>query len=485
MTGFPQIPDFIGLNRPVGIDCTFEDLAIEGHLPAEIEGSFFRAVPDPKFAPLFDDDNALSGDGMISRIRFRDGKADFAIRYVDTARHLAEMAAGRALFGRYRNPFTDDPGVRGVDRTVANTTPVWHAGTLLMTKEDGRPYRIDPDTLETIGRYDFGGALKSETMTAHVRVDATTGEMLAFGYEADGLCSRTIAYFVVGPDGRLTRETWFDAPYCSMMHDFAITEHYALFPVFPTTTDLDRLEAGGEHWTHDNDLESWIGILPRDGTAEDVRWIKGPRGVSVYHIMNAHEGADGRIHLDMCQSKTNIFPFIQRASGFSVPPWESAGGLMRWSFAPDGSGEIDIRPIGPPGDMPRIADRDQGLPYSEGWYLTVDPQQGMPVMGGVVGAMFNALLRIEPETGRIDAMAAGGHALSEPVHIPSATPGHAGWLAMVVDKPLDDDSFEHAVWVVDAGNVAAGPVAKIVIPHRLRPQVHGWWVSAAALDAAA
>jgi hypothetical protein len=39
----------------------------------------------------------------------------------------------------------------GVDRTVANTTPVWHAGRLLMTKEDGRP--IDrPITLETRGR---------------------------------------------------------------------------------------------------------------------------------------------------------------------------------------------------------------------------------------------------------------------------------------------------------------------------------------------
>jgi len=43
------------------------------------------------------------------------------------------------LFGKYRNPFTDRPEAGGVDRTVANTTPVWHAGRLLMTKEDGRP----------------------------------------------------------------------------------------------------------------------------------------------------------------------------------------------------------------------------------------------------------------------------------------------------------------------------------------------------------
>ena len=71
----------------------------------------------------------------------------------------------------------------------ANTTPVWHAGRLLMTKEDGRPYQIDPQTLETIGSYDFGGKLQSETVTAHVRIDPVTGEFFFYGYEADGPAS--------------------------------------------------------------------------------------------------------------------------------------------------------------------------------------------------------------------------------------------------------------------------------------------------------
>ncbi|MFX6118779.1 carotenoid oxygenase family protein, partial [Acinetobacter baumannii] len=86
-----------------------------------------------------------------------------AARYVATQRHQAELAAGQALFGKYRNPFTDRPEAAGLDRTVANTTPVWHAGRLLMTKEDGRPYRVDPVTLETLGRFDFAGKLRSET----------------------------------------------------------------------------------------------------------------------------------------------------------------------------------------------------------------------------------------------------------------------------------------------------------------------------------
>jgi len=78
-----------------------------------------------------------------------------------------------------------------------------------------------------------------------------------------------------------------------------------------------------------------------------------------------------------------------------------------------------------------------------------------------------------------------GYGCSEPVHVPASRPDHEGWLLMVVDRQTGPSDFEHAVWIIDAGNVSAGPVARIAIPHRLRPQVHGWWVSAAQLAAAA
>ena len=113
-----------------------------------------------------------------------------------------------------------------------------------MTKEDGRPYRVDPHTLATLGRYDFGGRLRSQTVTAHVRIDPHTGELFFFGYEADGLASTKVAYCIADRHGNLVREQWFDAPYCAMMHDFTITQNYALFPVYPTTCDLERLKAG-------------------------------------------------------------------------------------------------------------------------------------------------------------------------------------------------------------------------------------------------
>lgn len=41
--------------------------------------------------------------------------------------------------------------------------------------------------------------------------------------------------------------------------------------------------------------------------------------------------------------------------------------------------------------------------------------------------------------------------------------------------------YKSQLWVVDAGNVTAGPVAKVHVPVPLRPQVHGWWVPSGQL----
>lgn len=489
MADFPQHPNYLGLNRPLGMEYELTDLAVEGTLPPEVEGTFFRAVPDPAFAPFMEDAGAiLSGDGMISAIRFAGGKAGAAMRYVDTARHLAEVQAGQALFGKYRNPFTDKPEARGVDRTVANTTPVWHAGRLLMTKEDGRAYRVDPATLETLGSYDFDGALRSETMTAHVRVDPVTGEMFFYGYEASGLASRTIAYCIVDKDGKLVREQWFDAPYCAMMHDFTITENYALFPIYPTTCELEVLKAGGEHWIHHQELESWLGVMPRYGDVSEMRWFKGPRGVSSYHMMNAFEDEQGLIHFDQCLSDSNAFPFIREASGIPLQQWELNGRLARWTVDPQGQGDAVIETvIGPPGDFPVLPATRQGRPYDHAWMLTMNPQrQGPPVFGGPVGAMFDMLLRLDMRGGPPQALALPvGSCFNEPVHVPARDAGHEGWLLAVVSTQTGPDGFAHECWVIDAGNIGAGAVAKVAIPRDLRPQVHGWWVGAEQLGKAA
>src|ERR1019366_6776248 len=108
--------------------------------------------------------------------------------------YKAEAAAGRALFGKYRNPFTDDPSVKGMNRNLANTNPVVFAGKLLALREDPPPVAMDPLTLETLGNWDFEGTLPGPTFTAHPKIDPETGQMIAFGFAPKGLYSTDVCY---------------------------------------------------------------------------------------------------------------------------------------------------------------------------------------------------------------------------------------------------------------------------------------------------
>jgi carotenoid cleavage dioxygenase-like enzyme len=424
-TPFPNTFDFAGYNAPSRVECDIYDLIVEGKVPEEISGTWFRATPDPQYAPLLGDDTYLSGDGMVSAFIFENGHVDCRMRYVQTDRWKNERKARRGLYGLYRNPYTDDPAVYGAggkgtskgSRGVANTTPVFHGGRLLALKEDTRGWELDAITLETRGEWDNHGKLRSQTMTAHTRLDPENGELHFFGYEASGIASRDVGYCVADKEGNLVREEWFEVPYCALMHDFVVTKEHVIFPVFPITADLDRIKAGGCHWVWEPTKETFVGIMPREGWTCDL-----------------------------------------------ARPSE------RW----------EEYKLGPSGEMPRIAGKDFMVDYDIGYYQTYDPEAGPPLVCGPVGAGFNTMMRMEVKSGRLTKLAVPpGMTIQEAVHIPSKKPGHEGYLAFVVD--LHEKNLSE-VWLVEAANLAKGPIARIHVPLRLRAAVHGNWVTTAELE---
>ena len=141
---------------------------------------------------------------------------------------------------------TDDESVRDPKRpnlrTVSNTAPIAHGGKLFTLKEDGLPHQIDPATLDTIGPWDFNGAWKSETFTAHPKIDPVTGEMVAFGYEATGLASDDVFIYTIDKTGKVTREVRIKVPYVSVIHDMALTQKHIMLPFGGYVTSVERLE---------------------------------------------------------------------------------------------------------------------------------------------------------------------------------------------------------------------------------------------------
>ena|SRR5579859_331894 len=149
---YPNNPWFQGFEAPCRFEGELYDFIIEGTLPAEIDGTFYRTMPDPQYPPKegCEHNVALNGDGAIDAIRIQDGKADFKQRYVRTQKFCIEREARRSVLGLYRNRYTDDRAVQHLVHSTGNTHVVFYNKMLLALKEDSPPYALDPDTLATL-----------------------------------------------------------------------------------------------------------------------------------------------------------------------------------------------------------------------------------------------------------------------------------------------------------------------------------------------
>ena len=471
-----------GFGHPVRMEGDIYDLEVaQGRVPEELDGTFFRVQLDPQWPARDGNDMPFNADGMITSFRFEDGHVDFKSRYVRTPRFLAERAARKALFGAYRNPFTDDPSVAGMVRGLANTNVYWHGGRLLASKEDSPPIELDPDTLETIGQFDWDGALTSCTATAHPKIDPRTGELVFFGFAAKGEATPDIAYYEADRLGRVVHEAWFEAPYASMVHDFAVTEHFVVFPIIPLTSDLERLKAGGSHYVWDGSRDVYLGVLPRRGSAADLRWFRGANRFAS-HVMNAFD--DGRhIYVDTPVGESSAFPFFPDLSGAPFDPRRVAAYLSRWTIDTESGTEEfkEAQLTDHPGELPRIDDRFATREYRFGM-MALSELPGAPDVGPPTGG-YRFVGVVDPRSGEVVAYRPGEGALpEEPQFVPrsAGAPEGDGYVLVVVGRPAE---MRSDLVVLDVGDVAAGPVATISLPIRLRFGLHGNWVTREQLAA--
>ena len=73
-------------------------------------------------------------------------------------------------------------------------------------------------------------------MTAHPKVDPTTGELVFFGYDVFG--PPFLRYHVADATATLIRTEEIDIPRATMMHDFGVTATRVVFLDLPVVFDL-------------------------------------------------------------------------------------------------------------------------------------------------------------------------------------------------------------------------------------------------------
>lgn len=483
MPGYTRDATQVGFFAPMRFEADITDCEVIGKVPADLDGAFVRVGGEFLYPPKFPDDAALNSDGYVSSFRFKNGAVSFHGKWVKTHRYQQLVAAQRQLYGYYRNPFTDDDSVKDPKRpnlrTVSNTSPIAHAGKLFTLKEDGLPHEINPSTLETLGPYDFNGQWKSETFTAHPKIDPVSGEMIAFGYEATGLATDDIFIGTFDKTGKLEREVRIKQPYVSVIHDMAVTQKHILLPFGGYVTSMDRLKAGKVHWGWDQTKPSMIGVLPRDGDAKDVRWFKGPERCMM-HTFNAYtEGNKIILYAPFWDS--NFFPFFPPIDG---SPWnrDKAKAFVRritldLNSKRDTWKEEILWPF-PIVDLGRVDTRFMTLNNRYGYTGYTDATRPFDAKraGNIGGRVTNCYGRFDFSNGKLDTYFAGDtHSLQECCFVPrnkNAAEGD-GYLIGVASNYAE---MRSELVIADATRLAEGDVARVILPFRCSSQVHGLWV---------
>ncbi len=455
---------------PVRMECDANDLIVEGEIPKEISGSLYRNGPNQRFAPR-GDYHLFAGDGMIHAFHINNGRVDYRNRWVKTAKWNVEDREGRNLINPM-NPFDCDPDYSDFIFTdkdgLANTALVWHAGRLLALEEGHPPYEIDPVTLDSIGSWNYRGKLQT-AMTAHPKVDPATGEMLFFAYMASGPFAADVAVHKVDKEGRLTESLMIPTPYPAMVHDFVITENYIVVPVMPITGSLDRAMEGKPPFAWEPDKGVHVGVIARHGgTADDVRWIEMDTSF-VFHFMNGFDQGDV-ITIDCCLfDHAPLFPTADGSETDEARPF-----LTRLSIdLNDANARVSQTDVGKiesefPICDPRFACRS----YRHGWYTSLDGT--LPSTLPNSSHFYNVIGRIDHQTGNTDHYSFGQSLPSEPLFVPKhkETEEGDGYILTVVTH---FDTRVSSLCILDALNLAQGPIAQAYLSHYVPSGFHGLW----------
>ncbi|WP_329351921.1 carotenoid oxygenase family protein [Streptomyces sp. NBC_01261] len=453
------------------------DLEIEGELPRELNGVLYRTGSNQHFRPPDPDRyHWFEGTGMIHAVFIRDGRATYRNRYVRTEALKLEMREGGPVLGGMMRggDLADLPEGAPMFRDPANTHVTLFNDRLLVFSAD-LPHELRPDTLETVGRYDFHGGLTSPGpgpmgLTPHFRIDPGNGDLLFFVSMGNDM-----TWYRADRSGKLCDVHHFDMGVPSWIHDYVVTPDYAIFLIYPMFFRIENAVNGLPPLIWDTDtLETCrFAVLNRHTGA--VQWIDAPDAFAPTHFFNAYQ--DGSKVIVDGERVPTMGTLLQDVdSSASAKEDMKAGTVWRWELDLErgvvGGGAVTDVGSG----FPRINDQLAGLRHNFGYFAS---------NRGLNEWITDGVAKVDFTSGKTEVQSLDGVVTSpnEPVFVPreGATAEDDGWILTIWWDPTTDRS---EVVIQDARDFTAAPVARIKLNHRVPLGFHGSWASAAELDAA-
>jgi carotenoid cleavage dioxygenase len=462
-------PYLHGVYAPTLDEMHVEDLPVSGELPADLVGGYFRNGPNPVHTPK-NRYHPFDGDGMVHGVYFRDGKAAYRNRYVQTAALAGELATGKSVSPGVMGPFDYSVSRFGIKDT-SNTDVFWYNGDIMtLWYNAGDPYRLDSQTLATKSHYDLEGR-SQRRMSAHSKVDWSTGELLFFDYGDE---PPFMTYGVADPQGRLLHEVAIDLPGPRLPHDIGFTTNYAILHDLPFFHDMEVLRQHKYRvLTFHRDIPTRFGIIPRRGQGSEVRWFEC-QPCYILHVTNAWEEGDWVV-MDGCRS-LNPMPDAQPGEGelaSMLAYMRLEANAYRWRFNLR-TGEVRE------GDIDDLnTEFNKSNPIFHGVKSKYSYHQRIPLLheGGHT-LRFTGLVKYDNDTGQHSQWDYGpGVFGSEAVYAPKAGADRSSGEddGYVITLATDSNNWQSHCLVFDATDISQGPIARVAMPHRVPFGFHATW----------
>ncbi|BFG18557.1 hypothetical protein CerSpe_048310 [Prunus speciosa] len=328
-----------------------EVVSTEGEIPADFaEGVFVRNGINPLFGGL---KSAVSifgqtqhtwveGEGMLHALYFKkDGDGSWIISYNN---RYAETETFKLEKQKHNKPCFL-PALEGdaaaiiaayilnglrfgtINKHLSNTNVFEHSGRLYSIAENYLPQEVDILTLETISDWNVNGAW-NRPFTSHPKKAPNSGELVIMGVDA------MKPYYVLGvisADGKLLHKGDLNFKRSTLSHDIGVTQKYNVIIDHPLTVDVKRVTMGGPLLKYEKEEYARIGVMPRYGDAESVKWFEVQTNCT-FHILNCFEEAN-EVVVRGCRALTSLLPGPD--GGLNKYEWYSKG----FNFADDHSSE--------------------------------------------------------------------------------------------------------------------------------------------------
>ena len=456
----------------------------EGALPEGLRGVLYRNGPGKMEVFGTKYEHPFDGDGMVTRFAFDDEGVRYRNRFVRTDEYVAEERAGRML---YRSFGTNLPGglrknlLRLHFKNAANTSVVLHGGKLLALWEGGLPHWLDPDTLETLGRYDYAGRLRNRTslvgrvlapelpFSAHPKRDVATGELVNFGTLLGP--TNQLASYRVGVDGQMAPPSFTRLDQLSFVHDFVLTPSYCVYflpavsfrvaaTLLGTATPVGSLDAAPG-------APATILLVPRDGRAPIS--VPAESGF-VFHFANGYEDEQGRVVLDGMRmdslAAASVVQDLLEGRPADLPPARAT----RFVVDPALRTVEQSRLADDLTELPTIDPRFAGRPYRHFWSIAGAPDQRDP--------FYHRLLHFEHgSSARTTVRDFDRDFPGEPLFVPA--PGAAGetnegegWVLSLVYRAA---AHRSDLYVLRPGDLET--ICRLELPHHVPSGFHGTWAA--------